>query len=72
MNISGTKALKNNTVVDFFHNITVRGWALLNDSGLVATDCYNCNKYGNGCDKHMPEPCKEYGKLLMVKDNWHK
>jgi hypothetical protein len=72
VNISETKALKNNTVAGFFTNLTERGWALLNEKDLIATDCVNCDKYGVSCSNRLPQPCGTYGKLPLVKDNWYK
>lgn len=59
------------TVVSGFPtNISERGWALLNEKGLIATSCFNCDKFGISCSDILPEPCSEYGKLLLVKDKW--
>jgi hypothetical protein len=72
MNISETKALKNNTIPGFFTNLTVRGWALLNEKGLIQTDCVNCNKFGVSCSNRLPQPCSSYGKLPLVTDSFNK
>lgn len=50
----------------FFHNMTERGWAVLNEKGGIKTDCYNCNKY-EACQTRKPEPCADYEMLKILK-----